>query len=155
MRYMINKTSIFLILSILFFACQKDNEEYFYKETEASVDTDIVSLLKQNSDYSAFVTLLEEYQIDTLLNKGKIYTFFVPNNSAMENAEEGFLGEKELVEYLMTESYVNLNQIIGQNKIQTQGGKFALIEEGSGSSYTFDGISISTGSPLANNGRFY
>lgn len=155
MRYMINKTALFLLLSILFFACQQDIEDYFYQDTEESVDTDVLSLLKENQDYSQFVALLEDYQIDTILSQGKIYTFFVPNNSAMENIEPGTLGEKELVEYLMTESYVNLNQIIGQNKIQTQGEKFALIKEVSGSSYTFDDIAILTGSPLANNGRYY
>jgi len=152
---MIKKTSIFLLLSILFFACQKEIDEYFYKDTEASVDTDILSLLNENADYSRFVTLLEQYQVDTLLGQGKIYTFFVPNNSAMENIEKGILGDKEIIEYLMTESYVNLNQITGQSKIQTQGKKFALIETLGNSGYTFDGIAIVSGSPLTNNGRYY
>lgn len=155
MRYIINKTSIFLLLSILLFACQQEIDDYFYKATETSVDTDILSLLKENADYSEFVALLEEYQIDTILREGKIYTFFVPGNSAMGEMEQGTLGSKELLEYLMTESYVNLNQIKGQNRIQTQGGKFALIEEVGGSSYTFDGIAIVNGGPLANNGRYY
>ena len=152
---MINKTSIFLLLSILFFSCQKEIDDYYYKDTEASVDTDILSLLKENPDYSQFVTLLEEFMVDTLLDQGKIYTFFVPNNTAMDNIEQGILGDKELIEYLMTESYVNLNQILGQNKIQTQGEKFALIEAVGNSDYTFDGIPIVMGSPLTNNGRFY
>lgn len=154
-RNMINKASIFLMLSILFFACQKEIDDYYSKETEATVDTDILTLLKENADYSQFVALLEEYKVDTLLSKGKIYTFFVPNNTAMDNMEQGTLGDKELIEYLMTESYVNLNQIIGQIKIQTQGEKFALIEEVGGSSYTFDGVAIVNGSPLTNNGRYY
>ena len=106
-------------------------------------------------DRRSIVQSLEQYQIDTLLNQGKIYTFFVPDNDAMDNIEEGILGEEELIEYLITESYVNLNQIIGQNKIQTQGEKFALIKEVANSSYTFDGIPILSGSPLTNNGRYY
>lgn len=152
---MIKKTSVFLFLSILFFACQKEIDEYFYKDTEASVDTDILSLLKENAGYSKFVALLEQFQVDTLLDQGKIYTFFVPNNNAMGNIEQRILGDKELIEYLLTESYVNLNQIVGQNKIQTQGGKFALIEAVGNSGFTFDGISILSGSPLTNNGRYY
>lgn len=152
---MINKTSIFLLLSILFLGCQKDIDDYFYKDTEASVDTDILSLLKENSDYSQFVALLEEYQVDTILGQGKVYTFFVPNNSAMNNMEQGTLGDKDLIEYLMTESFVNLKQIVRQSRIQTQGEKFALIEAVGNSGYTFDGINIVKGSPLANNGRYY
>ena len=152
---MINKTFVFLFLSVLFLGCQKEIDEYFYTETEASVDTDILSLLKGKAEFSEFVALLEKYQVDTLLNQGKIYTFFVPNNSAMVNIESGVLGEKELIEYLMTESYVNLNQIIGEKKIQTQGTKFALIEALGNSTYTFDGTAIVSGGPLTNNGRYY
>lgn len=152
---MINKTTIFLLLAILFFSCQQDIEDYYHKDTEASVDTDILSLLKENANYSEFVSLLEQTQIDTLLNQGKVYTFFVPNNSAMSNREQGTLSDRDLVEYLMTESYVNLNQINKENKIQTQSGKFAIIEQVGGLSYTFDDVNIVSGSPLANNGRYY
>ncbi len=156
MRYIINKISTLVLLSSLLFACQEQElEDYLYKETEATVDTDIMSLLKQNQDYSQFVELLEQYQIDTLLRKGNIFTFFVPSNSAMANIEQGLLGDKELVEYLITESYVNVNHIEGRGLIQTKGGKFGLIEALGDSSYTFDGIDIVKGSPLTNNGRYY
>ena len=155
MRYIINKISIFIVLSSLFFGCQREIDDYFYKETEASVDVDIFTLLKENADYSQFVGLLERYQIDTLLSKGKIYTFFVPNNNAMDHIKDGILGDKELVEYLITESFVNLNQVLDQKLIQTKGGKFGLIEAKGNSGYTFDGTAIVKGSPLANNGRYY
>lgn len=140
---------------MLFFGCQKDIEEYYYENTEETVDTDIYSLLKENEDYSQFVALLKEYQVDTLLDKGNIYTFFVPDNDAMDNIGESMLGDKELVEYLMTESYVNLNNIETASKIQTLSGKFAFIERLGNSSYTFDGVNIVKGSPLTNNGRYY
>ncbi len=155
MRYIINKISILLLLSSIFVACQEEIDDYFYKETETTVDSDIMSLLKQNADYSRFVELLEAYQIDTLLRKGNIFTFFVPNNSAMDNIKQGVLEDKDLVEYLITESYVNLNQISSHALIQTKGGKFGLIKAAGGSSYTFDDVEIVKGSPLANNGRYY
>lgn len=152
---MINKTSIFLLLSLLFFGCERDIEDYFHKDTEATVATDILTLLKENENYSQFVDLLEEYQVDTLLSKGNVYTFFVPNNSAMDNYVLGTLGNKEIVEYLMTESYVNLNQINKQTKIQTFGSKFAFIDVLGDSSFTFDGTLVLKGSPLTTNGRYY
>ena len=152
---MINKVTIFLLLAVLFYSCQQDIDDYYYKDTEASVDTDILSLLKQNADYSEFVSLLEQTQIDTLLDQGKVFTFFVPNNAAMNSREQGTLGDNDLIEYLMTESYVNLNQINGENKIQTLSGKFAVIERVGGLSYTLDNVDIVQGSPLANNGRYY
>lgn len=152
---MINKISIFILLSILFIACNQDINEFYYKDTEASVDTDILSLLKQNDDYSQFVALLEKYQVDTLLNKGKIYTFFVPDNSAMGALKLDSLGEKQLVEYLMSESFVSINQIPDFKQIQTQSGKFATIQNTGNGIYTLDGVAILNGSPLANNGRYY
>ena len=141
---------------MLIFGCQKEFEQYYYTDTEASVDTDILTLIKENEEYSQFVDLLEDYKIDTLLDQGKVYTFFVPDNDAISNMEEGMLGDKELIEYLITESYVNLNQIKDQRKIQTLGGKFALIEKSGTSDHSLiDGTLITKGSPLANNGRYY
>lgn len=152
---MYKKLFIFILLPILIFSCKQEIEEYFYMDTEETVNTDVLSLLKQNNDYSQFVALLEKYKIDTLLTNGKIYTFFVPNNTAMENLEQSMLTEQDLVSYLMTESYINISQIEGKKKIQTLSGKFAEIEKSNASVYTFDGVRIIKGSPLANNGRYY
>lgn len=150
------RISILILIPLLFNGCQKEFQDYYYAGTETSVDTDILTLMKENEEYSMFVDLLEDYQIDTLLEQGKVYTFFVPNNSAMEQKEEGMLGDKELIEYLVTESYVNLNQIEGKSKIQSLGGKFAVIEKvGATASMSFDGTLIKRGSPLTNNGRYY
>jgi hypothetical protein len=155
MRYITHKAIIFLFLFGFFFACQQEIDDYFHKDTDASVDTDILSLLKQNEDYSQFINLLEQYRVDSLLSAGKIYTFFVPNNSAMDNMEQGILGESKLIEYLMTESYINIRQISTQRKIETNSGKFAIIEASGDAGFTFDGIPIVKGSPLTNNGRYY
>ena len=123
---MIYKTCTIILISLLIFGCQKEFEQYYYTDTEASVDTDILTLIKENEEYSQFVDLLEDYKIDTLLDQGKVYTFFVPDNDAISNMEEGMLGDKELIEYLITESYVNLNQIKDQRKIQTLGENLHL-----------------------------
>lgn len=155
MRNMINKISILLLISTLIFACQQEIDDYFMKGTETSVDTDILSFLKEDANYSEFVALLEKYQVDTILGNGKVYTFFVPNNRAMESLEPGMLGEQDLIKYLMTESLVNLNQIKDQSKIQALGGKFAVIQQVGDTSYTFDGVDIVKGSSLTNNGRYY
>lgn len=151
----INKLTIFIIIALTFFACQQKIDDYFMKETEESVNTDILSFLKENEEYSKFVALIEKYGLDSLINQGMIYTFFVPNNNALENIEDGILDDQKLVEYLTTESLVNLNQIKNQSKIQTLSSKFAVIERTKNASYTFDGVEIIKGSPLTNNGRYY
>lgn len=152
---MFNKISIILLILVLSFSCIDETDPYYVAETETTVNTDILTLLKQNPDYSQFVALLEKYKVDSILESGKIYTFFVPNNTVISSMQLGMLSEKEFVEYSMTESFVNLNQIIDKKKIQTFGGKFIEIQNSGVEGFTYDGVSIVKGSPLANNGRFY
>lgn len=152
---MLNKLSIIILFTILLVSCKTEIDAYYTADTEETVNTDVLTLLKQNPDYSKFVALLEKYKVDSILESGKIYTFFVPNDSVLSSMQLGMLSEKEFVEYSMTESFVNLNQIIDKKKIQTFGGKFIEIQNYGAKGFTYDGVAIVKGSPLANNGRFY
>ncbi len=152
---MLNKISLLLLFIVLFVSCKQDIEDYYYKDTEEAVNTDVMTLLKQNAEYSEFVSLLEKYKVDSLLTNGKTYTLFVPNNAAFESYEPGFLSEKDLIEYLVTDTYVNLSHITKLTKIQTLGGKFAEVEKLSNVDFSFDRVEVIKGSPLTNNGRFY
>ena len=90
----INKLTIFIIIALTFFACQQKIDDYFMKETEESVNTDILSFLKENEEYSKFVALIETYGLDSLINQGMIYTLFVPNNNALENIDDRILDDQ-------------------------------------------------------------
>lgn len=153
------KISILLLLTSLLFGCQQEIDDYFYKETETYVDSDVMTLLREQPEkYSKFIELLEDYEIDTLLASGKTYTFFAPNNEAMEanlTRDTAIFGNDKLVEFLVTESYINIKQIKTHTKVQTQGLKFADIVATGDTSHTYDGVNVKSGSPLANNGRFY
>lgn len=143
------------MLTAVFFSCQQEIDDYYYKDTETYVDADVMSLIEANEEFSEYFSLLKEFQIDTLLSKGKSYTFFVPNNSAMEAIDTSVLDKDRLVAFLTTESYININQIQDELLIQSLGGKFASIQAVGDSMYIFDGVDILSGSPLSNNGRYY
>ncbi|MCK4921686.1 MAG: fasciclin domain-containing protein [Bacteroidales bacterium] len=148
------KIGIMLFTILSFMGCQKEIDEYFYKDTEEFVDTELLNLLKQKDEYSAYVSLLEAYNIDTLFEKGNSLTFFIPANSAMESMSELYLDTIDLIKYLISESYINVAHIHGSKKIQTSSGKFALIKT-SGETASFNEAEITAAGPLCKDGKYY
>jgi hypothetical protein len=148
------KIGIYLFAIVSLFGCEKEINDYFYADTEEYVDTDILSLLKQNSNYSSYLTILEAHDIDTVFEKGKTLTLFVPTNEAIAEMGDLYLDEIDWIKYLITESYINIAQIQGKQKIQTLGEKFAVIESIEGVKY-INGVKITAGSPLCKDGKFY
>lgn len=152
---MIKKIFVSLLLATFFIGCQQEIDDYFYKETEEHVNSDVITLLKQDESYSLFVEMLERLEADTILNSGGVYTLFVPNNEAMEELNSVEQDEMELLTYLMTESYVNINQIQSNTLLQSYGGKFVDFQVLGDSVFKYDNANVFGGSPLTNNGRYY
>lgn len=148
------KTAIFLLVIITSFGCRKELDEYFYGDTEEYVDTDMMSLLKQNANYSEFISILYNHNIDTVFEKGRTITLFVPTNDVIESIDEIYLDTIDWIKYLITESYINIAQIRGSQKVQTSGNKFATIHN-SGSSAYFEEAEITLAGPLCKNGKYY
>ncbi len=154
MKYIINQVSILLLLVFVFTACQPEIDEYYYSENEPYVDTDVLSLLKEDSSYSKFLQLIEDVDGDSILNNGNVFTLFVPKNEAFENLSPS-VSKKDLFNYLVTESYININQIGQSSMLQSYGGKFVKFNVLGDTSFLYDGVEVLKGSPLTNNGRFY
>jgi hypothetical protein len=148
------KTGIFLMAFLSMFGCKKELEDYYYADTEEYVDMEMLALLSQNEDYSSYLSILSAYQIDTIFEKGRSLTFFVPTNEAIESMAELYLDTIDYIKYLITDSYINIAQIQGNQNIQTSGGKFAFIQNSGGTGY-FDAAEITLSGPLCKNGKFY
>ncbi len=148
------KTGIFLLAIISMFSCQKELDDYYYADTEEYVDMEMLTLLGQNENYSAYLSILNAYQIDTVFDKGRSLTLFVPTNETIESMPELFLDTIDYIKYLITDSYLNIAQIQGAQKIQTLGGKFALLQN-SGGKGSFDDAEITLSGPLCKDGKFY
>ena len=148
------KTGIFLIAILCLFGCQKELDDYYYADTEEYVDMEMLTLLGLNEDYSSYLSILNAYQIDTVFEKGRSLTLFVPTNEAIETLADLYLDTLDFIKYLITDSYLNIAQIQGSKKIQTSGGKFALIQNSGGKGY-FDAAEITLSGPLCKDGKFY
>jgi len=136
-------------------SCQKE-DDYFYKATEATVNTSMWDYLDSEPSYSYFMKLVTEYQLDTLLEKGNPVTLFVPNNDRLAQLDTTNMDVSRLLSYLVSPTLVNVQSFTTATKVQTQSLKFALIEyDFSKGSYTYDGVPIIESSPLYKDGRFY
>lgn len=155
MKYIIKQVSILLLLVYVFTACQQEIDDYFYKETQDEyVDTDVLTLIKQEPRFSAFVDLIEELHADTIINNGNSFTLFIPDNEALMNLDSS-VSKQDLFNYLVTESFINIHQIGQSTLLQSYGGKFVKFEVLGDSAFRFDGVEVMNGSPLTNNGRYY
>lgn len=142
------------LLLVALYGCKKELEDYFYADTEESVDIEMLTLLRQNENYSDFLSILDNNSIDTVFSKGKTLTLFVPTNEVVQSLGEFSIDTTEWIKYLFTESYINIGQIQGAKKIQTLGKKFAVIENSGGEAY-FDGAEITQTGPLCRDGKYY
>ena len=144
---------LIIILAVLS-GCKKEKDKYFFGDTEEYVDSDLLSLLKQNKDYSTFVSLIERYQLDTIFNSGKSITIFVPTNEAFATMGEMYLDTVDVLKYHISEAYINIAHIQGERQIQTYGKKYANIHFAGGSAY-MDNEEITLAGPLCKNGKYY
>ena len=148
------RSVIFLVAIISFSGCQKELDDYYFSDTEEYVDMEMLTLLGQNDNYSSYLSILNTYQIDTVFEKGKTVTLFVPTNEAIESMSELYLDTIDLIKYLITDTYLNIAQIQGSQKVQTSAGKFALIQNAGGKGY-FDDAEITLSGPLCKDGKYY
>lgn len=139
---------------VVLISCEEQVQQYFTGDTEKSVDIDLISKLKQESKYSTYVSLIEEYKIDTIINNGGTFTVFVPTNDAFDALNVPYVDTLQMLNYLFTSSYVNIAGIRHNQKIQTFGEKFANIQIMGDIEY-FDNVEISFEGPLCNNGKYY
>ncbi len=72
-----------LIIALLVVWGCNDQWDDYYKDDSSAVGSNVLEALKANSDYSSFVTLLENYGIEDDMSSSKIYTVWAPTNSAL------------------------------------------------------------------------
>lgn len=149
---MCNRLIMLILVAVSIWSCQKIEEEYLYEDTEKFVDIDIMSLIQDEPAYSIFSNLLLDFNIDTLYQKGKTLTMFIPTNAAFENVSD--VDTVDLLNYLIVESYVNVASVNNFQKVKTLGGKFIELSRLGGQNF-INKVLISKAGPLCNNGRYY
>ena len=148
------RTILFFILFLTVIGCQKEIDDYYYSDTGEYVDLSLMEVLSQNENYSSYLSILNDYNIDTIFQKGRTVTLFIPTNETVELIDELYLDTIDWIKYHISESFINIAQIQESKKIQTSGNKFAILRK-FGKGLYFDDAEITLSGPLCKDGKFY
>lgn len=142
-----------LLLLFVLASCDKTWTEH-YSDTPETVDRNIWDVLQEKEQYSDFVSLIKQYEYDTLFESRNSYTLFIPNNQAMGDFRATNTVDERMLDYHLSLHFIQSRNIQGKERIQTRSEKFALFEN-TGSALYLDGIEVTEESPLYLNGKYF
>lgn len=144
-----------LIIFVLFlFSCNEDTWDEYYNSEPETVNVSVWDAMQEDESISTYVNYIKEFGYDTLFDKNDTYTLFAPDNDAFTEFLTSESVTNRVLEYLISLHFIQSGNIDGTRKIQTLGEKFATFAR-SGSSCTFDDVSLSFESPLYENGKYF
>ena len=145
--------AVVILAVALLVSCEERWEDHYHKESE-TVDMNIWDAIRQNPDLSTYAGYLQEFRLDTLFLKNNPYSLFIPDNQAFETFSDTGVVSRSIMEYHISNHFIQSRNISGKKKIQMLTEKFALFEN-SGSELSFDKIPLESESPLYLNGKFF
>ncbi len=151
MRYITFSLIVMLLSGLV--SCTKTWDEH-YLNIEETVNDSQWNAIKNNTRYSDFVSVMEEFSLDTIFKTGGSFTLFVPTNDAFDSFNSD-TGDMSIIMRYHVLDYVFNTIIVTKSKlVRTTTGKFAPIELYEGV-YSYGGMDVSYTSPLYIDGRFY
>ena len=147
------KGILLIALIIMLGGCEEDWQEH-YGNTPPTVDKNVWEAIQEDENLSTFTQYIKENQYDTLFLKDDPYTLFIPNNDAFDSFTGSDTIGVSLLNYLISNHYIQSGNIQGKRKVQTLAEKYALFER-YGSASHYDQIPLEYESPLYKNGKFY
>lgn len=152
MKLIFNILIIVLLVGLL--GCSQKNWDEYYNTPPETVNSSVWDAIKGKSEFSKFVAYVEKYKLDTLFSRNDVYTLFIPDNTAIDQALIiDTIGLRD-ISYLISKHFIQSVDIQGKQKIQTLQFKYATIENISGKS-TLDGVPFKFESPLYINGKYF
>lgn len=151
-----NRTIIFRLLTILVIslltACSIWEDYYGMEGDEPG--RNLWESIKEVSDFSSFVTLVEDHSLDTLFESNNAYTLFVPTNKGLDTLDLSDTDPEIFILSHIVQSSILLRNAGEETKLKTLSGKFALLECDS-TGYSFNMVPITSQSELHSNGLYY
>ncbi|MBN2775127.1 MAG: fasciclin domain-containing protein [Prolixibacteraceae bacterium] len=142
------------ILILLFFGCNEYYDQYYNSVPETS-DTNVWYGLAEDTSLSVFTNLLIENHYDDLIkNSENCFTVFAPVNSAMKAMMDTSAVDSSILNFHISDFFIQTAFISGTEKVVTLGSKYANIER-IGGAIKYEGIPVEFESPLYRNGRFF
>jgi len=152
MRYKTGIVTGIVFLTVL--GCTKYWDEHYYDNTPETVDKNVWKAIQEDLELSDFVSVMKEFQYDTLFETDNSYTIFLPDNEAFSAYRDTGTVDTTLVKYHISEQFIQANIVSGKRQILTMSKKFALLEN-YGSVTKLDGVELDFESPLYRNGKYY
>jgi uncharacterized surface protein with fasciclin (FAS1) repeats len=135
--------SAVIIAVILFTSCNlNDKWEDYYENTPASTKVNILTLIKENENFSSFYSALIEYGFEDMLSKNQYLTVFVPSNSAFEGLPAYSEDEwKSIIGFHIL--YANLySRDFKNSELLTTIGKFLKMRSSGDNGFSISGANI-------------
>ena len=145
--------ALFAVMLLSLAGCNKQWDEY-YIDYPITVDGNIWHEIQNNSEFSEFVQIIKEAEMDTLFNSNITYTILAPNNDAIAGFQGGGSFDKTTLAYHFCSHFISTSSIQGKRQVQTLTEKFALFER-NGNEVFIDGVKAVDESPLYENGKFF
>ena len=138
---------------VILLGCEKYWGDHYNSQTEM-VDENVWDAIQNQPELSTFVQYMKAFEYDTLFQTNDSYTLFIPDNQAFESLLDTGEVTLSILDYHISQHFIQSGSVQGMRKVQTLAEKFAIFEH-TGSSSTFDGIPLAFESPLYLNGKYF
>lgn len=154
MRTLLIYTGLALLLGIaLLQSCNPPWEEH-YTSQEEKINMKVWDAVRQNPNYSIFVSLIESEGLDSLFQTESVYTLIVPTDEAFSALSDTTTDMQSILKYHIMQTIFMDRSVETWRRMLTTIGKFVLIQKIQGG-YTYDGIVMDYTSPLYLDGKYY
>ncbi len=144
------------ILSQLIFACQDAEWDNHYSASGSTATASLIELLRSHSEYSKFVTLLEQTGGDSILAYDQTFTVFAPTNDALADLGTGEGTMTEIVKNHVARYLYGPANLADTTylRVKMLNGKYQELTR-EGSEVRFAGIQLPPDPLIATNGIIY
>jgi hypothetical protein len=146
--------AVFVTLVVLMLVGCKESWDEHYNVQPETVDKNMWDDIKNNADLSMYVDYMEEYELDSLFLKNNAYTLFIPTNDAFSSFVTSDSVSLGILEYHISNHYIQSGAIGEVQKIQMLSEKFVVFQKQNNVTL-FDGIELFFESPLYRNGKYF
>lgn len=142
-----------LVVVLTFSSCNEWDDHYEQQDTR--LDSDIITVLSEDANYSTFLSLLAQTEYKDFLKTSQAYTVWAPNNDALAQVSDDVLNDpdllKQFVENHFSRNSFNSSSIDSVIYVKMFNNKYIGFSNETGS-ITFGGVDMIEKDILAANG---
>ncbi|ANW95408.1 hypothetical protein AXE80_03545 [Wenyingzhuangia fucanilytica] len=85
-----------------------------YEQLDTRLESDIITVLSEDSNYSTFLSLLQQTDYKDFLKTSQAYTVWAPNNAALAQVSDDILNDPDMLKQLV-ENHISRNSYNSSN----------------------------------------